>query len=67
MSTQSQSFQPVASLRIVSRAEETFAETKKLPADDGLGCMRGFAFAMLFNLFLVGVIAAAWGLYRLLR
>jgi hypothetical protein len=37
------------------------------PEDDGLGCVRGFAVAMIFNLALALVIAAGWEAWLLLR
>lgn len=39
----------------------------KGPADDGLGCARGFAVAMLCNASLVMIVAAGWEVWRLLR
>jgi len=43
------------------------AKEFRVPADDGLGCMRGLAVAMLCNIFLVLIIAGGWGLWFLLH
>jgi hypothetical protein len=72
MSTLSHSLQLVHGRRIklaqFDAASETAArEEFHIPEDDGLGCARGFAVAMLCNILLALVIAAGWELWRLLR
>ncbi len=37
------------------------------PENDGLGCIRGFAFAMLFNVVLALTIFGAWEIWKHLR
>jgi hypothetical protein len=48
------------------RTDET-AEEASIVLDDGLGCVRGIAFAMLFNVVFALTIAGAWEAWRLLR
>ncbi|HLH36755.1 MAG TPA: hypothetical protein VKX41_18930 [Alloacidobacterium sp.] len=76
MSTYTHPLQPMRSRRfeIVQRnrmaeiAEvEASTNAHAIPADDGLGCMRGLMAATLFNILLVLAIAAGWELWRLLR
>jgi hypothetical protein len=45
------------------------AEKREAPSsvDDGLGCMRGLAIAMLFNAALVLIGCAAWIVWRWLK
>ena len=64
MSTYTHSLRPVHDKRL-PLAEH--AEPREAPEDDGLGCMRGLAVAMFCNVILVLMIAAVWGLWRLLR
>ena len=49
------------------RAAEIFSEEPHAPTDDGLGCMRGFAVAMLFNIILTAAVIAGWQLWRFFR
>ncbi|HVW78853.1 MAG TPA: hypothetical protein VHB45_14665 [Alloacidobacterium sp.] len=51
-------------LSLVSRTEPPL---NTIAHDDGLGCMRGLAFAMLFNLVFWGVIFGAWEIWHHLR
>ena len=64
MSTISHSLRSIQArhLQLVERAEP-----RGIPEDDGLGCMRGLAVAMICNLIFALMIAAGWGLWRLLR
>jgi hypothetical protein len=46
---------------------EAPAEERVAPLDDGLGAIRGLASAMVCNVALALLIAAAWEVWRLLR
>ena len=46
---------------------EPSPEDIHLRVDDGLGCMRGLAVAMLCNVILASIIVAGWELWRLLH
>ena len=74
MSTFSHSLQPVRVRHLSLVQKSTLHNTAALleeepfaPADDGLGCMRGLAIAMLCNIVLALVGTACWELWRLLR
>ena len=72
MSTFSHSLQSTHAVHLSLVPKETDASSLKskessVPADDGLGCMRGLAVAMLFNAALILMIAGCWELWRLLR
>jgi hypothetical protein len=71
MSTLSHTFHPATAKRLSlvhTDAFPTEASAERFhPADDGLGCMRGLAVAMLCNVVFVLIIAAGWELWRLLR
>jgi hypothetical protein len=58
---------PALLQREVAYDTEAPASGCSAPEDDGLGCMRGFAVAMLLNVGFVLMIAAGWELWRLLR
>ena len=64
MSTISHSLRSIQArhLQLIERAE-----SQEGPEDDGLGCVRGLAVVMLCNLIFAMMIAAGWGLWRLLR
>jgi hypothetical protein len=47
--------------------EVASAKEFRIPADDGLGCMRGLGVAMLCNILLVLVIASGWVLWNSLH
>ncbi len=73
MSTFSHSLQPIR-IRHLSlvpkdvRVEAEFSiEDSLAPADDGLGCVRGIAVAMVCNLIFALMVAAGWGLWHFLR
>jgi hypothetical protein len=71
MSSLSHTLQPTASkhhsIVHVDGPAEIFSEEPQASTDDGLGCMRGFAVAMLFNIILASVAIASWQLWRILR
>lgn len=56
--------QQVHTIHIVSTAENP---ESIFPKEDGLGCMRGLAVAMLCNIVLGLMIVGAWELWRFLR
>ena len=64
MSTFSHSLQVI---RVNGRRLVKTDEPQAVPEDDGLGCMRGLAVAMLCNVVFVLMVAAGWELWRMLR
>lgn len=69
MSTLSSSLSPVHAKRLVfrTRPQELQDPIITAPADDGLGCMRGLAVAMLLNVVFALVIFGGWEFFRHLR
>jgi hypothetical protein len=64
MSTLSHSLQQIR----VNRLKLAEADQPQVaPEDDGLGCVRGLAVAMLCNVIFLLMIAAGWELWRVLR
>lgn len=65
--------QPAAVRQLTLVRKDTFREAHastegpRASVDDGLGCFRGLAVAMFCNLILGLMVAAGWGLWRLLR
>jgi hypothetical protein len=64
-STRSRRFEIVQRSGIAEAKAST--NTRSVPADDGLGCMRGLLAATLFNILLFLTIVAVWGLWRFLH
>ncbi len=73
MSTLSHPLEPIRIKRLSVVRKDAAAslepplEDIHLRSDDGLGCMRGLAVAMLCNVILASIIIAGWELWRLLR
>lgn len=73
MSTFSHPLEPIRikRLSVVRKDTPTIAEPSQedmhLYGDDGLGCMRGLAVAMLCNVILASIVIVGWELWRLLR
>lgn len=73
MSTFSHPLEPIRikRLSVVRKDAPVTAEPSRedmhLRSDDGLGCIRGLAVAMLCNVILASIILAGWELWRLLR
>ncbi|HEX3436699.1 MAG TPA: hypothetical protein VHT24_08010 [Pseudacidobacterium sp.] len=69
MSTLSHPLKQPTDLYLVNSASRTEDQVERFaaPVDDGLGSMRGLAFVMVFNVVLILMAVAAWGLWHLLR
>jgi hypothetical protein len=73
MSTLSHTLQPTHAEHLsfahndVDISTGALTEEPRIPTDDGLGCMRGLAIAILFNIILASAVIAGWQLWRILR
>ncbi|WP_158749542.1 hypothetical protein [Acidobacterium sp. S8] len=71
MSTFSHSLSPVHARRLalVSTVStpQSVEKRETIPADDGLGCIRGLVVALLFNIFLATVFVCSWEVWHYLH